>query len=424
MSDDNHYRYMREHIYTEPTIGWARKMAERHRWKALPTWLSEATAAKMTREQSMMEGSNLLYATVEKYARELHETNGGWSFYDFISSKEAMQFAAVLGEPGLGRAFTTPAKAASVEATMMIKQVWHEVVMNLTGEHVYDVSPGLGEKLAHTELRGVSTDDLKLPFDSVYVVVPKRAGLQVWNDETGWHQIAGIYVVDDPARFKDGDIPHKVFHPSWDVAKGMERCWRFLVWGKSKSQDPLDDALFHFVFYLPPGKSVDEQIEVEHERNRREDLTVVGFESPDTIQFYREHWRTIFQWVMNVAIYSTWPEADVEHVIANPEAQALWERHTRAPKGSKKRAALLQRFRDIPYVDRRVVLGRHVAVLDPQVQVEHGTGKPLAVRTLVCGHWQRYAHGKGRTERQWHWRQPFWRGPKDAPVSSPEHKVV
>jgi len=31
-------------------------------------------------------------------------------------------------------------------------------------------------------------------------------------------------------------------------------------------------------------------------------------------------------------------------------------------------------------------------------------------RTLVSGHWRRFAVGKGRVDRVWKYVEPFWRG--------------
>lgn len=39
------------------------------------------------------------------------------------------------------------------------------------------------------------------------------------------------------------------------------------------------------------------------------------------------------------------------------------------------------------------------------------------VQKLLRGHWQRYHHGpKGNSTPRWHHKEPYWRGPEDAPI--------
>jgi hypothetical protein len=41
----------------------------------------------------------------------------------------------------------------------------------------------------------------------------------------------------------------------------------------------------------------------------------------------------------------------------------------------------------------------------------------IKVRTLVSGHWRKQPYGKDNLHRKLLWIKPFWRGPKDAPIS-------
>ncbi len=50
--------------------------------------------------------------------------------------------------------------------------------------------------------------------------------------------------------------------------------------------------------------------------------------------------------------------------------------------------------------------------------------KSPTVQTLVRGHYQRVAVGPGRTGRRWVHREPFWRGPEDAPVAVHTHRLA
>jgi hypothetical protein len=43
-------------------------------------------------------------------------------------------------------------------------------------------------------------------------------------------------------------------------------------------------------------------------------------------------------------------------------------------------------------------------------------GHKLSVQTLVTGHWKRQPYGPQSSLRKIIWREPFWRGPEDAPI--------
>jgi hypothetical protein len=45
-----------------------------------------------------------------------------------------------------------------------------------------------------------------------------------------------------------------------------------------------------------------------------------------------------------------------------------------------------------------------------------------SVRTLVPGHFQRYAVGPGRAQRRWQPKEPYWRGPEAGPVAVRPHR--
>lgn len=50
-------------------------------------------------------------------------------------------------------------------------------------------------------------------------------------------------------------------------------------------------------------------------------------------------------------------------------------------------------------------------------------GKKLSVQVLVAGHWKRQPHGPKSMLRKMIWREPYWRGPEDAPVLTRPHKL-
>jgi len=45
------------------------------------------------------------------------------------------------------------------------------------------------------------------------------------------------------------------------------------------------------------------------------------------------------------------------------------------------------------------------------------------VQVLVSGHHKMQPHGPGNSLRKLIWREPFWRGPEDAPIAIRPHKL-
>lgn len=328
---------------------------------------------------------------------------------DYLLAEQAdpYSYGRLMQDPRVGalaRLLTTEMRQANDNVLMTFQLTYHAASHARAGKRVYEVSPGLGEKLRYTELRGLSTDDLRLPYEAIYIQVPARAKLRVHNAQTGWHELMGIYLAEDSL------IPA-------DAARGMGggRGWRVLLCGRSKNERFGDDALSHFWVPLDPGRKLDEQLNLLADR-------MVTDPSGSSFGEMRACWRDIFDWLMNVVLYATWTEPGV-HVMTNKEAKQLWERLQKLPRKSAKRETLKKRFRELD-PQQRIVLGRNVYVLrggDREGAGPGEEGRPLWVRTRVSGHWRNQAHGTGRKLRKLLWIEPFFRGPEDAPVSSPKH---
>jgi len=76
---------------------------------------------------------------------------------------------------------------------------------------------------------------------------------------------------------------------------------------------------------------------------------------------------------------------------------------------------------------RNFVVGAPVNV-DCRKAIKEAIQKPrkghvLTVRSLVRGHWKMQPHGPRNSLRKLIFREPFWRGPKDAPIVKREHVV-
>lgn len=279
--------------------------------------------------------------------------------------------------------------------TNLIYHYWcHEKV----GKRVYEVSPGLAVKLRDTELRGLQADDLRLPYEAIYITVPPEADLKIWNEVSGWHQCIGIYAVDDPIGVgSDLDRDQRI-----DPFIRLDtRMLRLLIVGedknKSNSVSKSDDAVFFFALPLKPGTSLDEVIGA---------MRAMDHEDPnDTV------WIEIFRWTMNCIIYATnWDSG--EKIWQNKEARQLRDRIKKLSAG-KKKSNLARKLNDIDKQER-ILLGKTI-VIDRHVEPGESLSAtiprgPLTVKTRVSGHWRKQPYGPGRQERRLQWIEPFWRG--------------
>lgn len=102
------------------------------------------------------------------------------------------------------------------------------------GQQVVVLGPRMQEAFAHTGLKDVSVEHIRFPHPCFYLATP-GSNLKVWGGSvTGWHQIAGAYVMDDPC--EPGVIS-------------------ILIWGAAneKSVAPTDDATFWFSLKVGHG---------------------------------------------------------------------------------------------------------------------------------------------------------------------------
>lgn len=95
-----------------------------------------------------------------------------------------------------------------------------------------------------------------------------------------------------------------------------------------------------------------------------------------------------------------------------PEGSATRASGARNRKGLEPNAWTFKLSRDV-VVDARPSLAEYLG----------GVGSPQRVQTLVRGHWQRYAVGLGREQREWRHKEPYWKGPEDAPIAVRTHEI-
>ncbi|MCY1003916.1 hypothetical protein OWM54_42910 [Myxococcus sp. MISCRS1] len=296
-----------------------------------------------------------------------------------------------LETPRLNDALTNPRfiatldrVAAGTEARLRYKvhaqELWFRLSYERAGRHDYEVAPGLAQRLRHTELRGLTTDDLHLPHLCLLLRVPLEAELTLPDGDGSLLPVTGMLLAEEP-------------EPA--------RCWRICV--EARRPDGIR-TLNLFSVGLAEGRTLEEALS-EH--------------TAKTGESTRGEWRSLWDWAMNVVLYST-NDGLREEVWGNREARQLRDRLEKLPKGEK-RDKLRGKLREMD-PQRRVILGRSVPLLDTP-GAPTSTAAPLLVRVRVSGHWRRQPHGPGRGERKKIWVQPYWRGPDDgtAPGMSTHH---
>lgn len=305
-------------------------------------------------------------------------------FSEYIHSGVITKLANFLAR--LGAASTSKADSPFLgeEVSASLFSYWALAHHVATGRRVYQILPGLAERLRHTELRGLDTSDLRLPFSTIYLLVPKAAGLQVWNRDTGAHALEGIYV--------------------FECKSEIERAWRFLLIGEAKDRKSdlyRDDALFFFTLPLPEGLSLDAAVAAMMEK------------FPVGAKTGGNDWKADFDFVLNVVQYITSASARTEEFIQNKEGRDLLDRMAVLPKNSQKREDLRARLKALD-LKRRILVGVGV----PSLTADSGPGRhwKLNVRLLVAGHWKRQPHGPKLQLRKTIWIEPYWKGEDSAAV--------
>ncbi len=290
---------------------------------------------------------------------------------------------------------------------------------DLCGRKLYTVAPSLSWQMRNIHLRKMPQELLHAPFPCFYLVCPTEDPFRIYNNDTGWHTVEGLYIMED--------------------TETKPRSWRMLLTAgpNENSVHPEDDALYHYYILLKPGMTLEECIEVsiEHASKSQEISREVDGEpiystdlSGEQLEAFQKSKQSLieaFKYAVNVILYTTHPDAEQEVFNSNPEFQALYKRALKA-KG-KKRKDLFARASSAKG-DDRILLGRSVTVSREEREATETSGRKGSkhrVRTFVAAHWQHYWTGPrdGERERKYLLKKAHWKGDEHAPVSSPTHKV-
>lgn len=263
---------------------------------------------------------------------------------------------------------------------LSVHEAYHVVAFEKAGQKTYEVSSGLAQLLMDTELRGLSIEDVRPPYESILVRPPKNLGFQIWSaDDRKWYPLESMYFV------KEDDGLHIL-----------------LASPPGPSNDPLDNALCFYDIASEGTELVDELVEAQHKRIRETETTgPMG-----------DVWIKQFKWLLNVVMYISSPESESEERFIDPSTETVSKRLEKA-KGTK-REKLKTQFRSMNK-RRRALLGRNVTVS----MVKEAGSK---TRVRVRGHWHKYWTGAGRSALVTKWVKPYWKG--EGELSNPVVRLV
>jgi hypothetical protein len=248
----------------------------------------------------------------------------------------------------------------------------------------FELAEALALRLAATELRGVRSEDVRLPFHAFAAVLPDQF-VQVWNDQTGWHD--GTLLVVAEGYWAPDHRWESVIHGRRIV---------FGIYGEpnENSANPQDDALITFSVPFADGTALGETISAhqapEGPAFRVHDGTELSW--ADSMR----HWT---HFVANLALYLSSPDNDCEHKWA-PDIRRLADKKD---KVSRERSRRLKS-------QRTYIVGHRLRLAPGEREaLRSGDRASVAYQSLVRGHWRNQAYGEGRALRKMMWIVPHVR---------------
>ena len=269
------------------------------------------------------------------------------------------------------------------------------------GKRSYEVSTGLADKLLHTELRGLRSEDLRLPYEAIYIQIPSQLEFFIESNHDEKRIITGAYLIE--------------------VGGEKNREWYISAFAQSRTvpfggTDYQNHSVIGFNVDLTEGLLLDDTIKKLAEINQQVSYHGIIDDGGSHSSF-----GDFFRWCMNLMLYATWSDAEVDHVITNREARNLWKRVKKLKRGSKK-TGLMRKMNSLN-PRNRIILGKSIVVNRQETREggASGIGQPLMIRTRVSGHWRNQPYGPSHSLRRRQWIEPFWRGPEDGIAGSTTH---
>lgn len=249
----------------------------------------------------------------------------------------------------------------------------------------YRICDDIAEMLLNTKL-DIDTCMVKSPFREIQLVLPSEIPLlNVYNESTGYHKAAWIYV-----NFHE-DLTHKMV--------------RILIVGKpnESSVHKYDDAIFYFRVPLYEGK-VDQSLKLCLENWKNDPLHETFAAAKEEEMLPR-----IFHFVLNVLLYLTSHDADIIRELTEGE------RLVKKKAGMKSSGKIKRIDRKLSGLSKIPVyyVGKNIQLSSEERELYRNTGSKHSVRYPVGGHWRMQWYGPKDSQYQKQiWIRPYFRGPE------------
>lgn len=323
--------------------------------------------------------------------------------------------AQALDDPKFGRsryddAFKLPATVMyEIGYEDHIASVRHIARFLADGAKVYEVSEGLTQRLLNTDVHGIPTSMLKLPYQTVCIRIPAVSGF-------GYDE---FFVTEEPTTKlepHEADLLRQVAEQegeSLDRA-GVEgdllpRGWTVIAMsyrGKSEGAWNVDAT-------PPLGVTFRENEDLAALCNR------LGFDFRQTKGPDKSE--TLVKFLINFVLYLSWPDTGESFEKRVSPKYAAARKKLGTLNGYKKER-LRKQIAEMDS-DERMYVGAKVPFLT-QPSESGGLGGKLFVRSLVAGHWKMQPCGEGRKDRKLIRIEPYWRGPLDGVVENLIRRAV
>lgn len=302
------------------------------------------------------------------------------------------------------------------------------------GFPTFELTHGLASALLLTECRGLTAEDLRMPFSAVRVILPHPDGPVRFTDVVGapvdatWIAFSVGRIPEPNAGAARADailrglsaargargFSRKEVRAVRDEALAACDAWRTKTITRVSAADGV--GIFRRDV-LRPGDALERWLCVRNAAPDQQLVDGVSAAGRDVVHDVKEGWRDADE----AAIKAT------QRLLANLCVYLCSRPKEELAAAENRRAAPR---RPAPGVDvapgpRVWVLGREIKLpkdMRDAARAFAELGRPEVrwrthARFVVRGHWRRQAVGKGRAERKTIWIHPFWKGPENAAVA-------